>query len=122
MEVNRVVPGSERLAVVRVHHVRLAFLEARQAGPVATALNAKAAGYPRAETFRPGDLPDKVHLLGLVIGFKAFRSFASLSVAVLRWSARHQFGFASGICFASLLAFACVRAYFKSCVLASLCR
>lgn len=63
MEVNRVVPGSECLAVVRVHHVRLAFLEARQAGPVATALNAKAAGYPRAETFRSGDLPDEVHLI-----------------------------------------------------------
>lgn len=59
------VPGSEFLAEVRVHHVRLAFLEACQAGPVATALDAKAAGYPRAESFRPGDLPDEVHLSGL---------------------------------------------------------
>lgn len=62
MEVNRVVPGSERLAVVRVHHVRLAFLEARQAGPVAAALDAKAAGYPRAKTLRPRDLSDEMHL------------------------------------------------------------
>lgn len=65
VEVNRVVPGSERVAVVRVHHVRLPVLEARQAGPVATALDAKAAGYPRAEAFRPRDLSDEVHLLGL---------------------------------------------------------
>ena len=56
------VPGSKRLAVVRVHNVRLAFLEACQAGPVAATLDAKAAGYPRAETLRPRDLSNEVHL------------------------------------------------------------
>lgn len=65
VEVNRVIPGRERLSEVRVHHVRLAFLEARQTGPVAAALHAKAAGDSRPEAFRPRDFPNEVHLFGL---------------------------------------------------------
>lgn len=65
MEIDRVIPGRERLPEVRVHHVRLAFLEARQTSPMPAALYTKAAGDPRPEAFCAGDFPDKVHLSGL---------------------------------------------------------
>ena len=64
MEINGVVPGRELVSEVRVHHVRLAFLEARQAGPVASALNSEAARNARSEAFRSGDLPYEVNLPG----------------------------------------------------------
>ena len=58
------VPGGEGLPVVRVYDVCLALFQARQAGPVPTALDAKPAGDARPEPLRPGDLSDEVHLCG----------------------------------------------------------
>lgn len=61
------IPGRERLSEVRVHHMRLAFLEARETGPMAAALHAKAAGDSRPKAFCPGDFSDEVYLSGLFV-------------------------------------------------------
>lgn len=53
-----------------MYYVRLTLFEARQAGPVSTALHTKPTGNARPEALRPRELPDEVHLVVVVCNAK----------------------------------------------------